>query len=808
MTNATKNHRCGRCRRDFARLEHLQRHERSHTKEKPFKCKLATNPWAKQSLLAGWDGLADKTSRDLLRRHDRLTHDMNSEAGDDAARFESGQASPQAQTQQLPPEMLLEESMSDMPMMSIPNHDAASSCAPIPMVDFDMNESNMVMGNYFDDFASFMDNVPIPNSVFSPSYQPMFAFLPGSADPVSFHGHAETLREAEQPFPLGAQQQNHSSAGDSALSAYGSRLPSLQPEDRPDSPFAHRNNERHQQQSRNSQKSHRNRNGYPEVSTQDRDKAMQELAGFSSCLPANLVLPTKHALSRFVSGYLSVFNDHYPFLHTHTLRLGAVRVELFLAIAAVGARYSREPEASNELFHLAKAVAQERLRRTRESGTARGSGPGLARKGDAGDTSDDARSGQIETMQALVLLIAIATWFKRRPDMYEALSIRSILDSLVREDNLQHERVIRPSGWMEWVRYESLKRTKLVIFCFFNIHSIVFDMPPMMLSDQLRQDLPCAENEWKAGSEQEWLACHDGQIMQEDSKTALERLFEPPEADRALVSLFPPNGGSPSSGFSPLGGCVLIHAIIQRIWLVRNSGFYSGHASQQLSPDIMSTFERALKSWSSCWESGLESSMDPLSPHGPLSFTSTALLRLAYIRINMDLGPIRSLDSWDPSIIARSLDSSPPAQRSHRLTRAALHCAHALSIPVKLGINYVAQTQVVYWSNQHALCSLECAVLLAKWLEAVTVPEPDPPLNPAERRMLDFVVQLVAETHYKGQADRALQDKCSLSSTVVRLWASLYKAESVWEMVDLIARSLNAFADLLETRSRASEAPA
>jgi uncharacterized Zn-finger protein len=33
-----KRFQCHRCQRMFARLEHLQRHERTHTQEKPFSC--------------------------------------------------------------------------------------------------------------------------------------------------------------------------------------------------------------------------------------------------------------------------------------------------------------------------------------------------------------------------------------------------------------------------------------------------------------------------------------------------------------------------------------------------------------------------------------------------------------------------------------------------------------------------------------------------------------------------------------------------------------------------------------------------
>ena len=58
-TDKPRPHLCTTCSRSFARLEHLKRHERSHTKEKPFECPECSRCFAR---------------RDLLLRHQQKLH--------------------------------------------------------------------------------------------------------------------------------------------------------------------------------------------------------------------------------------------------------------------------------------------------------------------------------------------------------------------------------------------------------------------------------------------------------------------------------------------------------------------------------------------------------------------------------------------------------------------------------------------------------------------------------------------------------------------------------------------------------------
>ncbi|KAH8697116.1 hypothetical protein BGW36DRAFT_427090 [Talaromyces proteolyticus] len=89
----------------------------------------------------------------------------------------------------------------------------------------------------------------------------------------------------------------------------------------------------------------------------------------------------------------------------------------------------------------------------------------------------------------------------------------------------------------------------------------------------------------------------------------------------------------------------------------------------------------------------------------PLGFNSTALLRLADIRLNANLGPNRQLVTRDPMRIVHAFTNGKihVSKRSPHLDRAILQCIHALSVPVRVGITFVARIQTLNWSIQHSL---------------------------------------------------------------------------------------------------------
>ncbi|KAL4928622.1 transcription factor domain-containing protein [Aspergillus undulatus] len=731
VKRATREYHCGRCDRGFARLEHLQRHERSHTKEKPFGCDQCEKSF---------------TRKDLLTRHLRLAHSASPAP-------QTPEPNPTASTQQVFDGLnVLASAVADHPFPSTRaerQHLLPATHEPFPAApaveETPFSEPFVYEG---DDFTSFLDSIPLPSHPYSPTYQPLPLFPPLQFDSGS-----------EYPSTLG--HDGVATPRSSVLPRHGTQLPSLHLEE--------------------SQPPHRARPPKVPVAvtTQCRDRIVSELRDYANVVPDQSI-PSRHALSRCLTGYLNGYHDHYPFLHIPTLNIETCPLHIILSMASLGAQYCREHQTSISLFQVAKSITLEHIRRdlqwTENS----------AIQPKAVSTKDQSQD-ILETVQSLLMLTSVSSWFEHYPPHYEALYLRSLMETLLRKHGL-NELPRQDGSWESWIRNESAKRLKLIVFCFFGIHTIVFDLPSMILTEEITLDLPCTEKEWTAATASEWM-----EVRQHGRGS--------PRLQDALNSLFirTPSAAGQLESFTSLGGYVLIHATIQNIWLIQKACRLPVTSGSSLSPAQITSLEQALENWCQCWERNQESSIDPFNPNGPISFTSTALLRLAYIRLNADFSSARRLQTWNPDEIARSLRQNLSVQRSDRLTRAALHCAHALSTPIKLGINYVARTLVVSWSNQYALCSLECAVLLAKWLEIATVANPQPRLTEQESKLLEFVIEMVMEAQHGVSRSWLLANNTRLSAVVTRLWARLFTADYIYELVNLIGRSLNRYADLLES---------
>ncbi|KAI8313145.1 Zinc finger protein klf1 [Colletotrichum sp. SAR11_240] len=290
--------------------------------------------------------------------------------------------------------------------------------------------------------------------------------------------------------------------------------------------------------------------------------------------------------------------------------------------------------------------------------------------------------------------------------------------------------------------------------------------------------------------------------------------WEPIETVRALIALmgyatWEPKVSLMQEAFGLQG--LLAQVLRERIYIVRDLSLPVMDHSASLPSEEVDKLERGLRSWTAGWQQAPESSLDPNNENGPIPFTSSSLLGLAYVRIYLHLGPYRLLETRDPIRIAKAIYRSPAVERSGGVITALLYTAHMLSIPVRLGVDRVARSQAFFWSVRHSLSGLECAVLLSKWLFSLTEASVTTPLSDSEDRILHWVRCIVEEAYDVVDFDDdepevgVDRDPASLSLAVLRIWAHFFKSNTQWPFINMIGESLEKYRELL-MRSRPQQA--
>lgn len=290
------------------------------------------------------------------------------------------------------------------------------------------------------DFLLDIDPLPMPTFQFTSvvtTEQPMPFFSPPSDNDTD-------IDDGEQAGNHTDSLQNTKPAdGARSFSQLGSRLPSLQPEDHTEG-VAEAQDPAPTNQLNNTLANfyvshHRAENSDDldlpskhifDITSEDRHFLQKAIGPFINVIPPGFALPTRLSLGRYIRAYVDGFHDHLPFLHIPSMRIGkdGCSVELVLAMAAVGAQYCFEAEQGLGLFHTARAIAIERIRR-RDARVAHSqrlpSGPlGLATTSpEAFPSSEDL----MQSGQALLILMAMATWARHKEILREALAIQSIV---------------------------------------------------------------------------------------------------------------------------------------------------------------------------------------------------------------------------------------------------------------------------------------------------------------------------------------------------------------------------------------------
>lgn len=273
------------------------------------------------------------------------------------------------------------------------------------------------------------------------------------------------------------------------------------------------------------------------------------------------------------------------FVHIHTWRLLDTPLELVLSIATIGAQYCFEHRNAERLFHAGRAVLVERLRhegdrfgpKTRSllnmrQGQAT-TGQASPRRGSrirAHDEDDWGPWEPMDTVRALINLMGYATWEPKEWLVQEAFALQSLLAQVLRDLGLEEEQEeLRGStsdlpslqaSWLAWVRQESVRRAKLIAFSFIHVHSVAYNVYPVLRSNELHLYLPCSTKEWKAPTARQWQSARREIGKQQlHFQEALSLLLRNEDCSVPLDPIP-----------TPLGNYLLLHGLLQRIYIVRD----------------------------------------------------------------------------------------------------------------------------------------------------------------------------------------------------------------------------------------------
>lgn len=401
-------------------------------------------------------------------------------------------------------------------------------------------------------------------------------------------------------------------------------------------------------------------------------------------------LPSTRDLQRYVGAYLRYFHPHLPFVHVPTLSFETSPQSangrnsgiggsgcLLLSMAAIGALFELEHQASMELFGLAKKMIQLYLDERRKANVRKAESIRRTPLSDQnshqqdpsvetpvwlvqamllnvvyGHNCGDKRSGEIATTHAAALVsLAQGAELLRAPRPEPAKDV-DMMDVDAAWNGTARKEADEQVEWLRWKAAEERKRTLYAVFILSSLLVSAYNHTPALTNSEIYLDLPCDEEFFAAESASVFQskggapAANRNRMTFHEALGELLRTNEKEQKNLALKNVHQPFGTAvnindlPQSNLKPSSfGClILINALHNYIWETRqrhHNKVWTTEETEKMHRHI----EPALRAWHAAWASNPHHSPERPNPFGlgPLSADAITMLDLAYVRLFVNL---------------------------------------------------------------------------------------------------------------------------------------------------------------------------
>ena len=560
---------------------------------------------------------------------------------------------------------------------------------------------------------------------------------PGNIDLTDFDSLMHMLYDVQgfsnASFPIGREKKN-------SLYRYSSRLPRLD-----DLESIHTGGDTISEGHHYSSSASSSHDSVWTIDETTYDRMCAEVEELSQGLPHSCSLPSRDALARYMDKYFYCIHRYLPFIHPATFYPSGKTTDLLLAVAMTGASYAFEPSKAHDLYFLSKLMIMRRIQSGPVSSTANSFG--------VQETSDVEKGASL--IQTLLLLTLFASWAGETLSA-DALSMRHQLASMIRQEGLvETAALVQSVDWLSWVAAEQRRRTLLAAYVLFNMHSIAFGVPPMIMNYEISLSLPSAMTQWEAQDSVQW------QEIASPSPVSFHQALQSLRGDDECGAL--------ASSYTAY---ILIHGLLQQTYIDR-------HSSLGLKSDVIKQLEHSLSNWQSAWERSPEFNLDPYTSQGPMGANATALFRLAYIQLIPDWKVQARLEVISTT---GQIVKSPQLVRSSQVHKAILHSIHALGLIVQHGVAMVSSMSMPFWTIEHSMCGVECAILLQSWLEGLASTAESNDLSKVDTELLQIISTIMKDADAGKMPDMSAgySSYCrEISKMTASLWYRAYQGRHV-----------------------------